>query len=164
MSINNVKQNSIARNQGVVRAPQGFLIGPDPPNSLLLHYTKWQDWSPSVEDGIDTELLSSVGTMYKRVGNQVFVILNVQFVYSPPGAAGRTVTLGNLPLAAAADNVYTNNTIMDVGFTVPPSMNHGALRIDPSSNASELIVQNSIDFVDGTTYTVKGELVYLTDA
>ncbi len=164
MSNTSVKQNSIARNQGVVRAPEGFLIGPSPPNSLLLHYTKWQDWSPTVVAGTDTQLVSSVGTMYKRVGNQVHIILNIQFVYDPPGASATTITLGNLPLSAAAGSTYDNNTVMNLDFTLPPTIVPGALRIDPASSNVELIVENSFTYVAGVSYTVQGELIYLTDA
>lgn len=159
-----VKENSIARNQGVVRAPEGFLIGPQPPNALMLHYTQWNSWSPTVASGTDSGLFSSVGTIYKRVGNQVHVLLNIQFVYDPPGAPTTTITLGGLPLVAAAGTTYDNNVVMDLDFTIPPTIVPGALRIDPGTSPTELVVENSFTYVAGVSYTVQGEIIYLTDS
>lgn len=147
--------------KGYIRASNGFFIGSSPPNSLLLHYTKWQDWSPTVVSGIDSQLISSVGTSYKRVGNQVHLIINVQFVYNPLGGVPTTtIVLGNLPLPAAAGSIYENVTVMDEDFTLPPTIVPGALRIDPLSSNVELIVENSFTYVLNSTYTVQGELVY----
>jgi hypothetical protein len=158
------KQNGIFRNRGYIKANEGFLIGPQPPNALLLHYTNWHPWSPTVISGTESELVTSVGTLYKRFGNQVHLLLSVQFVYDPPGAATKTITLGNLPLAAATGQTYNNNAVMDFNFSLPPVIEPGVLRIDPSVNPLHLVVENSFTYVDSATYTLHGEIVYLTDA
>lgn len=156
-------QNSIFRNKGVVRANEGFLIGPQPPNSTMFHYTDWLPWSPTVVSGTNSGLFSSVGTFYKRVGNQVHLRLNIQFVYDPPGAATTTITLNNLPLTAALGTTYDNNLVLDLNFIIPPAIVPGALRINPGIDQSQIVVENFFTYVPNVSYTAQGEIIYLTD-
>lgn len=130
--------------------------------NVLNKHSPWVDWVPTVVAGQAGPLLSTTGTKYKQIGDAVTVLFNVDFVYVPPGAPGRIVTFGGLPIPASTASEYENGT--DIFFEIPNVAtveSFGRLEIDPGISPTQIVVRNFFNYVGLPFIThISGQITY----
>lgn len=162
MSVTSSRQNSFTK-FNILKARLGFLLGSEPPNSFLDFYNTWTDWVPVISAGSVNQPITSSGTQYKRIGNNVHLNLNMKFVYDSSGAPAQTITVTGIPYTASTQIDYVNSIMVVQTSTVPKTLLPGSLSILPAGNPNAIIVKNDLTFADGESYTVNGALQYTVD-
>jgi len=133
---------------------RAYKVSFDAGANYLQNYTEWLPWVPTIVDGNLTQPTSVAGTVYKRVGNNVVVVLNLTFTKSLPTAD--LITLGSLPVPAKKCTIASNNATVLVG----PFIQSGRLEINPGISQVNLDVYHVAVFLATLSYTVRGEIVY----
>jgi hypothetical protein len=133
---------------------RAFKVSFDVGKNYLQNYTEWLPWVPTIVDRNTTQPTSTAGTMYKRIGNNVKVVLNLTFTKSV--ISGDLITLGTLPVSAKKSTIYSNTTSVLVG----PFLEAGRLEINPGISQVNLDVYHVTNFLVTLSYTIQGELEY----
>ena len=137
----------------LVRASRGIFIT----NTNLDSQTDWIPWQAAFDPATQTVAPSSQSANYRKIADQVYLNINLEFTYTPPGGASNVVTITGFPVQAATGAKYSNLCVID-GASVFGDVCR--FRIDPATSAVALDIVLGSNFVPTAVYTVRGQIAY----
>lgn len=136
-------------------ATGGFVVGSDPTADALATYTDWVNYSP-IADGHIT--MNNVGSMYKKIGDQVYLNINIVFVAS--SATTEVVITAPTPYYIQygnANGLVRNGAIVQHGYNDPATLINAVIH---ENTISSLKLFLPIATVIGDTYILNAQVVY----
>jgi len=137
----------------LVRASRGIFIT----NTNLDSQTDWIEWEAAFDPSTQTVDPTSQSVKYRKIADKVYLNINLEFTYTPPGADTNTVTITGFPVQAAGGAKYSNLCNIDGPLITGDFC---IARIDPAISSVALDIINSNPLVSGQVYTVEAQLVY----
>lgn len=149
-------QASVNRN---LRTTVGFVIGKtaNPIKDLWNDYTEWIPWNVSAPD--INLVVESRNSFYKRVGNNVELLLNISVL---TGAATDILTFETLPFLPSIGMTYAGSSQTVTFFT---ALTNSMIAINPYTSLTQFTVRDPNGFQFPSTFPleIKGRIRYRTD-
>lgn len=139
-----------------LQAKLGFAVGSGckcTENTQLLNdYRNCQDWYPTV-DG----LVNNIGSKWWKVGDQVFLNINLQFVAA---SATDQFLIEQLPLIMDSNTFVANGVSLVDGVATPEVLVENSVLETNTSDYTSLYLKTGTALTAGNLYTLNAQIIY----
>jgi len=124
-------------------------------SDVIRVYSGWNTWTPSIISGV-ASIDSSTGTLYRQVGDEVELILNLTVTKD---TTDTSIVLGNLPIAAFGNTgmSYANKLLLK-GIDTPGNISATVYIDNPPLNVFN--IKSLANLTDTEQYLVNGQFSY----